>query len=116
MHAVTYSLGTVLYEMLTGDRPHTAPDIVSLIARLQTEPALPARSLRPDVSPAINRAIEQALAKLPEARFSSMAAFARALTDHGSGESAKAADPEPERPSLSDRLTAVWRALVKARS
>ncbi len=74
-----YSLGVILYQMLTGRPPFTGTDALEVLAR-QTE-TLPERpsSLRADLSGRLDAAILRALAKRPESRYESMAAFAEAL-------------------------------------
>jgi serine/threonine-protein kinase len=85
-----YSLGCVLYELLAGEPPHTGPSPRSLIARRFSEPAPRVRRVRPQVPPAVDEAIAQALALDPAARFPTVAAFAEALA-------ARAAPPRPPR-------------------
>jgi len=75
-----YSLGCVLYELLAGEPPHTAPTARMMIARRFTEPAPRVRRLRPAVPPALEQALVRALAREPDDRFPSAAAFADALT------------------------------------
>lgn len=77
-----YSLGCVLYEMLAGAPPleATTPQAM-LVAHLSTEPA-PLASRRPDVPPAVAGTVHKALAKMPEARWPSAAAFRDALIGH----------------------------------
>ena len=63
-----YSLGVMLYEMLTGERPfkgRTPTEIA--IHHLQTEPR-PPRQLNPDIPLHLEKAILRALAKAPEDR------------------------------------------------
>jgi formylglycine-generating enzyme required for sulfatase activity len=66
-----YSLGLVLYEMITGTRPFIADTAVaSLLARLQAE-AIPARNVRPEIPQTVSDLVMKAVAKEREARFSS---------------------------------------------
>ena len=74
-----YSLGCVLYELLTGEPPHTGTSARSVIARRLTEPAPRARRVRRQVPAAIDEALARALAVDPASRFSSASAFADAL-------------------------------------
>ena len=78
-----YSLGCVLYEMLTGEPPHAGTEPGAVLARVLTEPARPVRELRDDVPSHVEAALGRSLAKLPDDRFPSAGAFARAL-DEGS--------------------------------
>jgi serine/threonine protein kinase/Tol biopolymer transport system component len=76
-----YSLAAVLYEMLTGEPPHTGRDAQVVLAKVVMEPVRPVRAVRDTVPPHVETALQKALAKLPADRFSSTAAFARALAE-----------------------------------
>ena len=75
-----YSLACVLYELLAGAPPHTGATARAVIAKRFTEAAPRVRRLRPAVMPAVEQALVRALAREPEDRFPSVAAFADALT------------------------------------
>jgi eukaryotic-like serine/threonine-protein kinase len=85
-----YSLATVLYEMLAGQPPFSAPTLQAMIARRFTESPRPLRELRETVPEAIEQAIGKALAKSAADRFGSAAEFARALEVDVSARSATA--------------------------
>jgi serine/threonine-protein kinase len=74
-----YSLGCVLYELLTGQPPHVSPSARSVIARRLTEPPPRARRVRPQVPAAVDEALARALAVEPTERFPTAAALAEAL-------------------------------------
>jgi eukaryotic-like serine/threonine-protein kinase len=73
-----YSLGCVLYEMLTGEPPYTGPTPQAVLAKRLTEPVPHLRTGR-DVSLALERAVTRALARSPADRFPTAAEFADAL-------------------------------------
>ncbi|HEV2084322.1 MAG TPA: tetratricopeptide repeat protein, partial [Gemmatimonadales bacterium] len=73
-----YSLGCVLYEMLTGEPPYTGPTPQAVLAKRLSEP-VPHLSTSRDVSPAIERAVTKALARSPADRFATAAELADAL-------------------------------------
>jgi len=73
-----YSLGCVLYEMLTGEPPYTGPTVQAVLAKRLTEPVPHLRTVR-DVPAALERAVTKALARAPADRFSTAAEFADAL-------------------------------------
>src|SRR5688572_268215 len=76
-----YSLASVLYEMLTGDPPHTGASAQQIIMKIVTEEAAPVTTLRRSVPPHVAAAVAQALEKLPADRFDSARMFADALRD-----------------------------------
>jgi serine/threonine-protein kinase len=75
----TYSLAAVLYEILTGEPPHTGNSVQAIIARVLTDRPRPVRLVRDTVPAHVEAAIEKALAKLPADRFSTPNEFAEAL-------------------------------------
>jgi serine/threonine-protein kinase len=74
-----YSLGCVLYEMLSGQPPFAGSSPRATMARHAIEPPTPIRSLRPTVPLAVELALQRALAKAPADRFATMAEFCEAL-------------------------------------
>jgi eukaryotic-like serine/threonine-protein kinase len=73
-----YSLGCVLYELLTGEPPYTGPTPQAVLAKRLSEPIPHLRTSR-EVPMAIERAVTKALARSPADRFASAAEFAGAL-------------------------------------
>lgn len=74
-----YALGIVLYELLTGQEAFQADsDYEMLLAQVSRMPARPL-DLRPDLPPALDAVVMQALCKVRADRFPSAAAFRRAL-------------------------------------
>jgi len=76
-----YALGCVAYEMLTGAPPFTGPTAQAILARHAVDPVAPIRTVRGTVSEGVERAVLQALAKVPADRFASVAEFAHALVE-----------------------------------
>jgi eukaryotic-like serine/threonine-protein kinase len=74
-----YSLGVVLYELLTSEVPFPAENFVAAAMRHINEPPPSIRDKRPDVSPRLEAAIQKAMAKEPTQRFPTMAAFCQEL-------------------------------------
>ena len=78
-----YSLGSVLFESLTGEPPHTGSSAQMIIMKIVTDVARPVRELRKAVPPHVAAAVATALEKLPADRFDSAKAFAEALHNPG---------------------------------
>jgi hypothetical protein len=99
-----YSLGVILYEMLTGRVPFDGPPGEVLLRVLTDEPPPPSK-LRPGLDPRLEAVCLKAMAKRPEKRFPSMAEFAAALES-----------PPPLRPATEQRrrVAAGLAALVLA--
>ena len=74
-----YSLGVVLYELLTGDVPFPGENFVAVAMKHINEPPPSLLEQRPDVPVRVVHAIERALAKDPADRFPTMEAFAAEL-------------------------------------
>ncbi|HJP65832.1 MAG TPA: protein kinase [Actinomycetota bacterium] len=80
-----YSVGVVLYELLTGRPPFVAEtDIATAMMRLTTDP-VPPRSLVPGLPRAVEAALTRAMARDPELRFPSAQSMRGAL-ERWSGE------------------------------
>jgi eukaryotic-like serine/threonine-protein kinase len=90
-----YSLGVVLYELLTGSVPFTGENFVAVAMRHINEPAPSVLERRPDVPLRVADAVDRALAKEPADRFPTMSAFgselAACLDDLRSADSAQTA-------------------------
>src|SRR3954470_8434348 len=74
-----YSIGVMLFEMITGQLPFDGDSAVAVALRHLTEPPPPVHELRPDVHPALEAVIVQALAKDPRQRFQDADSFIAAL-------------------------------------
>lgn len=64
-----YSLGVVLYEMLTGSVPFTGETPVSIALKHLQEDPKPLRDVNPAIPPIVEAVVLKAMAKEPEARF-----------------------------------------------
>jgi tRNA A-37 threonylcarbamoyl transferase component Bud32 len=85
-----YSLGVVLFELLTGSVPFVGENFVTVAMQHINEPAPNVASRRRDVPPRVAAAVDRALAKSRRDRFPTMDAFAAeleaCLTELGAGE------------------------------
>lgn len=91
-----YSFGVLLHQLLTGYDPALTP---------MNLPA--ARTLRPDISPRVAQAVEQAMRADPSQRYASVREFAAALGISISGVLGPPPPPAPPSPSLTERLKAL---------
>ncbi|HUL73305.1 MAG TPA: protein kinase, partial [Vicinamibacterales bacterium] len=66
-----YSAGVVLFELLTGKRPYSAPDLMTLAVNIATHPTPRVRTSRPDVPKALDDVVARAMAKDRDSRFAS---------------------------------------------
>ena len=64
-----YSLGCVLYEMLSGETPYSAPTPLALMAKKLSEPVPRVSVVRETVPAAVEHAIMRALSKTPADRY-----------------------------------------------
>jgi serine/threonine protein kinase len=76
-----FSLGIVLYELLTGRNPFAGDSDFTTMYRISTEPAEPPSVLRPELPPSVDKAILRALSKDPADRYADWVEFADALLD-----------------------------------
>lgn len=92
-----WSLGVILYELLTGRTPFMGDTLGDTLARIIEGTYLPPRVLRPEVPIALSRVIERCLQRDKERRFANVAELADALAPLGS----------PRAPELSARVARV---------
>ena len=74
-----YSLGIVLYEMVTGRKPFIAETPLAVLIKQASEPLPRPRQYVPDLPEAVEKVLIKALAKKPEDRYQSMGDFANAM-------------------------------------
>jgi beta-lactam-binding protein with PASTA domain len=74
-----YSIGVIIYEMLTGRVPFTGESAVSIALKHVSEEPPSLRQLRPDVHPRLEQAVGRALLKDPAQRYASADEFVAAL-------------------------------------
>lgn len=121
-----YSLGIVLYELLTGEVPYPAPNVMAAAVRHLRDPLPSVRERRPEVSPRVDAIVGRSLAKRPRDRFPSMESMTAALeaslaeeraTSRGAAGEDTGVIPAPlavERPARSPRSTLRARPAVVA--
>jgi serine/threonine protein kinase/tetratricopeptide (TPR) repeat protein len=116
-----YSLGCVMFEMLTGEPPFRGPGARVTLARQVTDTPRPVRALRPELPARVERALARVLAKDPRERFASAAELITALQGEGPDQDTGVhglaigrciavlpfvnASPDPESEYLSDGIS-----------
>ena len=76
-----YSLGVVLYEMVTGRLPYRAETPMAIIFKHIYEPLTLPRLVRPELPPVVEAVILKALEKKPRDRYASAGEMAQALRE-----------------------------------
>ncbi len=77
----TYSLGVILYEMLTGKVPFTGRNVYAVLQAKILKNPIPPSHLRRDISPQLEEIILHALERNPRDRFPSALEFRKALAN-----------------------------------
>jgi len=99
-----YSLGCVLYEMLTGDPPYTGSSAQAILGRIIQGDAPSPSEARPSVPTNVDCATRKALEKIPADRFGNARSFSQALDNpafrHGAE---KPSEPAAGTPSVGRR-------------
>ncbi len=99
-----YSLGCVLYEILTGDPPFVGDSPVAVAYQHVREDPIPPSAKRPGISPDLDAVVLKAMAKNPDNRYQSAAEMRADLVRVHSGE-------RPEAPKV---LTPAERSMMMA--
>jgi serine/threonine protein kinase len=91
-----YSLGVVMYEMLTGSLPFQAPNAAEM-ARLHMEvDPPPLTEMVPDIAPILEQILSKVLSKEPSQRYRTADQLGRVLMNFGNARSAPALALTPE--------------------
>jgi serine/threonine-protein kinase len=77
-----YSLGVILFEALSGERPHPGQSYNEILYHILTQPPLPIEDLRPGLHPDLIETVHRTIAFDPQERPASAAQLARALAPH----------------------------------
>jgi serine/threonine-protein kinase len=78
-----WSLGVILFELITGRPPFEAEAVTELVLKVAAEPPIALRRFRPDAPPELEAVIVRALEKDRDRRFQNVAEFAVALLPFG---------------------------------
>jgi serine/threonine-protein kinase len=90
-----YSIGIIMYEMLTGRVPFEGESAVTIALKQVGEAPVPPSAYNPDIPPALEAVILRALEKDPARRFADADEFMRALESAAAGVAPVAAGPRP---------------------
>jgi len=103
-----YSLGVILYELLTGQLPFRGP-VISVLAQIACKTPSRPSGLREGIDPMLESMCLKAMAKRTEDRYSSMAELSDALTEYLQGKSQQSSAkslsteaPQPDIPESED--------------
>lgn len=88
-----FSLGTILYELLTTERPFDGASELAVLARIRAVDATPPRKLNPRIPQDLETICLKALQKSPQDRYASAREFARDLRSFLAHESITARAP-----------------------
>jgi serine/threonine-protein kinase len=80
-----FSLGAMLFEMLTAQQPFSGDSLATLMFQITTGAHPDVTALRPDVPACLRAVLDKALAKDPEARYRSGAEFRQVLLECAAG-------------------------------
>jgi serine/threonine-protein kinase len=75
-----YSVGAILYEMLTGEPPHAGANVMDILAKKATELPAPIRPRNPGVPELLEQVVMSCLEREPERRPQTMSALEYELT------------------------------------
>ena len=102
VRADLFSVGVILYQLLTGSKPFVASELPELMQKLLTEHPPSIVTLRPELWPEIDAVAQKALARNPEDRFQTAESFVEALN--------RAIEARPHENLLSLDLTKIARS------
>jgi predicted Ser/Thr protein kinase len=77
-----FSLGVILYELMTGEKPFPGENITTVMYKIINEEPIPPRSLDSSIHPGLSAVISRALAKDPAARYQSCHELLGALKNY----------------------------------
>lgn len=101
-----YSVGVILYELLTGRVPFDGESAIAIALKHTQEAPVPPSQLQPGIPPALERVVLTAMAKLPEQRYPNADAFLKALDAAG-------ADPQNAPPLEAEPVLAEERSMSR---
>ena len=111
-----WSLGVILFEMLTGHPPFEAKTLPELCALILNQKPPPLRALRPGLPPGLEAIVERCLQRLPAQRYATVDALVNDLTPFTTPAPVPASEPVaptgPPSPPPSPLLSLVARPVL----
>ncbi len=107
-----YSLATIAYYLLSATLPYTGKSPRELFSQLLTQPPVTLNKAKPNLRfpNSVETVVMKALSKLPGERYSSVRAFAEALTESASAEpTVSASDSSDEKAGLFGKVRGLFR-------
>jgi len=74
-----YSLGVILYELLSGVKPHDGDSLLSILHKVMTQRPVDLETLRPDLPQGLCAVVRHAMAASPDERYAAVADMGDAL-------------------------------------
>jgi serine/threonine protein kinase len=103
-----YSLGAIMYEMLTGRPPFREEDSYHVLTSVRSRPPVPPRQRRDSIDPRLEAICMKCLEKNPERRYETMGRLAEDLQRYLEGaEVSETSETSPPNQSLDDANDAV---------
>lgn len=96
-----YSLGIVLYEMVTGRKPYLADTPTAVLIKQIHDPLPNPKGFAPELPESVERILVKALAKQPENRYANMEEFAHAME--------RLVKDQPEEAQAAETVVVEWR-------
>lgn len=95
-----FSLGVVLYELTTGQRPFRNANISQLLSEVIAASPVPPRQLNSSIAPELERITLRAMAKRASDRYQSARELARELRDWLTGDERDGSSEPPSQPEI----------------
>jgi len=107
-----YSVGVLLFELLTGRRPYLAPDLMTLAVNVATHPTPRVADTRPDIPPVLDDLVARAMAKDPATRYASAAELHDALVRVRETMTGRYPEPLDDSPKISRRTVVIGAGIL----